>query len=85
MIKEKTLTSIHMHTNVIDTTLYAYGSILLMSELFHRLIHVRFVYYNWPHFVKTSVLARCWTRCLDMLVRHRNVPCFAFLEDLFYA
>jgi len=42
---------------------------------------LRFIYYSWPHFFKTSVLARCWTRCLDMLVQHHNVPCFTFLED----
>jgi len=46
---------------------------------------VRFVVCNWPHFVKTSVLARCWTRCLDMLVRYRSVPYFAFLEYLVLA
>jgi len=44
---------------------------------------VRFVDYNWVHFVKTSVLSRCWTRCLDMSVRHHSVPCFAFLEICF--
>jgi len=50
---------------------------------FFPLFFVRFVFCDWPHFVKTSVLARCCARCLDMLVRHRGVPCFAFLEDLF--
>jgi len=48
-------------------------------------IVVRFVFCDWSHFVKTSVLARCWPRCLDMLVRYRSVSCFSFLEDLFKA
>jgi len=44
---------------------------------------VRFVDFSWPHFVKTSVLARCRTICLDMLVQYRSIPCFAFLEICF--
>jgi len=35
------------------------------------------------HFVKTRVLARCQTRCLDMLIRHHSVPCSIFLETIF--
>jgi len=31
---------------------------------------VRFLYCDWPHFVKTNVLARC----LDLLVRYHSVP-----------
>jgi hypothetical protein len=34
----------------------------------------------WVHFVKTLVLERYQTRCLDMLVRHHSVPCSAYLE-----
>jgi len=43
----------------------------------------RFIDYSWPHFVKTRVLARCRTRCFDMLERHYIVSCFAFLKNLF--
>jgi len=42
-----------------------------------------FIDYSWLHFVKTRVLARCGTRCLDMLVRHHSVPCSAFLVIVF--
>jgi len=41
---------------------------------------VRFIDIYWLHFVKASVLSRCQTRCIDMLVRHHNVPCSVFLE-----
>jgi len=35
------------------------------------------------HFVKTIVLVRYQTRCLNMLVRHHSVPCSAYLEIYF--
>jgi len=34
-------------------------------------------------FVKTLVLARCQTRCLNMLARHHSVPCSTYLEIRF--
>jgi len=43
------------------------------------------LFVNWPHFVKTSVLARCWIRCIDMLVRHHSVPCLVFLDVFIFA
>ena len=44
---------------------------------------VRFVDMCWLHFVKTIVLVRCQTRCLNMLVRHHSVPCSAYLNIYF--
>jgi hypothetical protein len=45
-----------------------------------KLPHVRSVDMCWLHFVKTIVLARSKTRCLNMLVQHHIVPYFTFWE-----
>lgn len=37
------------------------------------------VFCDSQHFVKTSEIARYWTRCLDMLVRYRDLLLFHFL------
>jgi len=37
----------------------------------------------WLHFVKTLVIERCQTQCLNMLVRHHSVPWSAYLEIRF--
>jgi len=53
------------------------------ESLMISILYVRFVDMCWLHFVKTIVLARCQTRCLNMLVRHHSVPWSAYLEIYF--
>lgn len=63
-------------------SLFLVGVVKCSQGTLDNLVSDRCLDCDWLHFVKTSVLARCWTRCLDMLVRHRSVHCFTFLKDL---
>jgi hypothetical protein len=53
---------------------------VLRQSIIQSSLMLGLFFVNWSHFVKTSVLAICWIRCIDMLVRHHSVPCLAFLD-----
>jgi len=54
---------------VMDGSNYDYWKVRMVAFL-----NVRFLDICWLHFIKTLVIARCQTRCLNMLVRHHNMP-----------
>jgi len=60
-----------------------YESKIILAKKIPKGEIVRFVDMCWLHFVKTIVLARCQTRCFNMLVRHHSVSCSAYLEIYF--